>query len=118
MQASFSDLEYTAKKGVTRGVRFLGETDAVTPWTELVAEIEPFYPKGDGLGRLPIGVQRMLRMYFVEQCFGLAEEGIEDAIYGSQAIIGLIGIHLNRETAPGATTLLKFRRLLDGARDP
>jgi len=113
MQASFSDLEYAAKKRVTRCDRFLSEIEAVTPWLALVAEIEPFYPKGEGRGRPPIGVHRMLRMYIAQQCFGLSDEGIEDAIYDSQAIRGFIGIDLNRETAPDATTLLKFRRLLE-----
>jgi IS5 family transposase len=113
MQASFSDLEYAAKKRVTRRDRFLSEIEAVTPWLALVAEIEPFYPKGEGRGRPPIGAHRMLRMYIAQQCFGLSDEGIEDAIYDSQAIRGFIGIDLNRETAPDATTLLKFRRLLE-----
>jgi len=113
MQASFSDLEYAAKKRVTRRDRFLSEIEAVTPWLALVAEIEPFYPEGAGCGRPPIGVHRMLRMYIAQQCFGLSDEGIEDAIYDSQAIRGFIGIDLNRETAPDATTLLKFRRLLE-----
>ena len=55
----------------------------------------------------------MLRMYVVQQCFGLSGEGIEDAIYDSQAIRGFVGIDLNRESAPDATTLLKLRRLLE-----
>jgi transposase, IS5 family len=113
MQASFSDLEYAAKKKVTRRDRFLGEIDAITPWSALVAEIEPFYPKGEGRGRPPIGLERMLRMYVAQQCFGLSDEGTEDAIYDSQAIRSFVGIDLNREAAPDATTLLKFRRLLE-----
>jgi IS5 family transposase len=113
MQASFSELEYAAKKKVTRRDRFLGEIDVVTPWSALVAEIEPFYPRGTGRGRPPIGVERMLRMYIAQQCFGLSDEGIEDAIYDSQAIRGFVGIDLARESAPDATTLLKFRRSLE-----
>lgn len=113
MQVSFSELEYAAKKKVTRRDRFLGEIDAVTPWLTLVAEIEPYYPKGVGRGRPPIGVERMLRMYIAQQCFGLSDEGIEDAIYDSQAIRSFVGIDLAREGAPDATTLLKFRRLLE-----
>lgn len=113
MQRSFSDLEYAAKKKVTRRDRFLGEIDAVTPWSALVAEVEPFYPKGDGRGRPPIGLERMLRMYIAQQCFGLSDEGTEDAIYDSQAIRGFVGIDLTHEAAPDATTLLKFRRLLE-----
>lgn len=86
MQSSFSELEYAAKKKVTRRDRFLAEIEAVTPWTELVAALEPFYPKGEGRGRPPIGLARMLRMYIVQQCFGLSDEGMEDAVYESQAI--------------------------------
>lgn len=113
MQKSFSDLEYAAKKKVTRRDRFLAEIDAVTPWKGLAAEIEPYYPRGEGRGRPPIGLERMLRMYIAQQCFGLSDEGIEDAIYDSQAIRAFIGIDLARESAPDATTLLKFRRLLE-----
>ena len=113
MQKSFSDLEYAAKKRVTRRDRFLGEINTLTPWSALAAEIEPFYPRGEGRGRPPIGLERMLRMYVAQQCFGLSDEGIEDALYDSQAIRGFVGIDLNREAAPDATTLLKFRRLLE-----
>ena len=52
-------------------------------------------------------------MYVAQQCFGLSDEGIEDALYDSQAIRHFVGIDLAREAAPDATTLLKFRRLLE-----
>lgn len=55
----------------------------------------------------------MLRMYIAQQCFGLSDEGVEDAIIDSQAIRGFVGIDLSRESAPDATTLLKFRCLLE-----
>ena len=113
MQKSFSDLEYAAKKKLTRRDRFLAEIEAVTPWAALVAVIAPHYPKGDGRGRRPIGLERMLRMYIAQQCFGLSDEGTEDALYDSQAIRRFVGIDLNVEAAPDATTLLKFRRLLE-----
>ena len=111
MQKSFSDLEYAAKKKLTRRDRFLAEIDLATPWGKLHKLIEPHYPKVTGPGRPPIGLARMLRMYVAQQCFGLSDEGIEDAIYDSQAIRGFVGIDLNRESAPDATTLLKFRHL-------
>ncbi len=113
MQQSFSSLEFAGKKKQTRRERLLGEIDAVAPWAELIAAIEPHYPKGEGRGRPPIGLTRMLRMYVVQQCLGLSDEGIEDAVYDSQAIRSFIGIDLARESAPDATTLLKFRRLLE-----
>ena len=113
MQSSFSELEYAAKRRQTRRDRFLAEIEAVTPWSELQAAIEAHYPSGQGRGRPPIGLARMLRMYVAQQCFGLSDEGIEEAIYDSQAIRRFVGIDLAREAAPDATTLLKFRRLLE-----
>lgn len=113
MQTSFSEYEYASKKRLTRRDRFLAEIEAMTPWGELLAAIERHYPKGGGRGRPPIGLERMLRMYIAQNCFGLSDEGIEDAIYDSQAIRRFVGIDLGRESAPHATTLLKFRRLLE-----
>ena len=112
MQRSFSDLEYTQKKKVTRRDRFLAEIDSVTPWSALVSELQPYYPEGKR-GRPPIGLERMLRMYVAQHCFGLSDEGIEDAIYDSQAIRRFVGIDLSRESAPDATTVLGFRRRLE-----
>lgn len=65
--------------------------------------LEPFYPKGEGRRRPSIGLARMLRMYIVQQCFGLSDEGMEDAVYDSQAIRRFIGIDLNVDSAPDAT---------------
>lgn len=113
MQSSFSDLEYAAKKKLTRRDRFLGELEAAVPWSALEAELESSYPAGGGRGRPPIGLARMLRMSVAQQCFGLSDEGIEDALYDSQAIRRFVGIDLGREAAPDATTLLKFRRRLE-----
>jgi IS5 family transposase len=113
MQASFSELEYAAKKKLTRRDRFLAEIEAITPWTSLLNVIAPHYPSNGGPGRPPVGLERILRMYVAQQCFGLSDEGTEDALYDSQAIRRFVGIDLNREAAPDATTLLKFRHLLE-----
>jgi IS5 family transposase len=112
-QTSFSDIEFASKKRLTRRERFLAEIEAATPWPALVAALLPHYPKGDGRGRPPIGLERMLRMYIAQQCLGLSDEGIEDAIYDIQSVRRFVGIDLTHESAPDATTLLKFRRLLE-----
>lgn len=83
MQSSFSELEYAAKRKVTRRDRFLAEIEAITPWAELERTLIPFYPSNGGCGRPPIGLSRMLRMYVAQQCFGLSDEGIEDALYNT-----------------------------------
>lgn len=114
MQVSFSDAEYALKKKRTRRERFLDDIERITPWTKLVAALGPHYPKGQR-GRPPLGLERMLRMYVAQQCFGLSDEGIEDAIYDSVSVRRFVGIDLSHESAPDATTLLKFRRLLEKA---
>jgi transposase, IS5 family len=111
-QLSFASSEYAMKKRVTRREKFLAEMERVCPWARWIAVIEPKYFPGER-GRPPIGVARMLRMYCVQQWFGLSDELVEDAIYDSQALRHFVGIDLSRESVPDATTLLKFRRLLE-----
>ncbi|ENO83607.1 IS5 family transposase [Thauera linaloolentis] len=112
-QLSFASYEFAQKKRVTRREKFLGEMEQVVPWARLQALIEPKYPTAGRVGRQPVGVARMLRMYFLQQWFGLADEALEDAIYDSQSMREFVGIDLSRETVPDASTLLKFRRLLE-----
>lgn len=112
-QTSFASLEYAGKKRKTRREKFLGEMDVVVPWKALMALIEPHYPRSGRVGRPPIGLERMLRMYFLQQWYSLSDEGLEDALYDSQAMRDFVGVDLAREQVPDATTLLKFRRLLE-----
>ena len=111
-QRSFASAEYAMKKKRTRRERFLAEMERIVPWSRLIAVIEPLYPKSGRVGRPPIGVPKMLRMYCVQQWYSLADEALEDALYDSQALRDFVGIDLSRESVPDATTLLKFRRLL------
>lgn len=110
---SFASYEFAQKKRVTRREKFLAEMERVVPWARLEALIEPKYPSAGRVGRQPIGIARMLRMYFLQQWFGLADEAVEDALYDSQSMREFVGIDLARESVPDATTLLKFRRLLE-----
>ncbi|MBK8122215.1 MAG: IS5 family transposase [Dokdonella sp.] len=96
----------------TRRDLFLTEMEKLVPWSALCAVIEPFYPKR-GNGRPPVGLERMLRMYFVQHWFNLADVASEDALLDSTALRQFVGIDLGRERVPDGTTLLKFRRLLE-----
>ena len=111
-QGSFLQAEYARKKKPTRRDKFLAEMEEVVPWARLVQRVDPFYPKGER-GRPPIGLERMLRVYFVQQWYGLADEAVEDAFYDSQALRGFAGIDLNRDPVPDATTVLHFRHWLE-----
>ena len=110
-QISFSQAEFQRKKRRTRREVFPAEMEQIMPWEELVAVVEPHYPKGKR-GRPPVGLERMLRVFFVQQWNGLSDEGVEDAITDSQALRAFVGIDLSREAAPDATTVLQFRHLL------
>ncbi len=111
-QLSFAHSEYAGKKKVARRERFLGEMEKVVPWARLCGVIEPHYPKGER-GRPPIGLERMLRIYFLQQWYALADEALEDALYDSQALRTFAGIDLSVDPVPDATTLLNFRHLLE-----
>jgi IS5 family transposase len=111
-QASFSQAEYAGKKKQTRRDKFLAEMEQVVPWARLVARLQPFYPKGER-GRPPVGLERMLRLYFLQQWYGLADEALEDALYDSQALRGFAGIDLAAVTVPDATTVMNFRHWLE-----
>jgi transposase, IS5 family len=111
-QGSFSQAEYAGKKKQTRRDKFLAEMEQVVPWARLVTRLRPFYPKGER-GRPPVGLERMLRIYFLQQWYGLADGALEDALYDSQALRGFAGIDLAVATVPEATTVLNFRHWLE-----
>ena len=85
------------------------------PWQRLIDALSPsYFPNAAGKrGRPPIGLERMLRIYFLQQWYALADEALEDAIYDSQAMRDFVGIDLTIESVPDATTLLHFRHLLE-----
>src|SRR5438876_8461534 len=104
--------QYTRK---TRRAIFLEEMEQVVPWGELCALVEPHYPQ-PGKGRRPVGVERMLRIYFLQQWFNLSDPGVEEALYDSAVMRQFVGIDLGREPVPDETTVCRFRHLLE-ARD-
>jgi transposase, IS5 family len=111
-QRSFAGLAWSTKGKVTRRERFLAEMDQVIPWTRLIALIEPHYPK-PGKGRRPLGLEKMLRIYFLQQWFDLSDPGAEDAIYDSESMRRFVGIELGEDKVPDETTILNFRHLLE-----
>jgi len=110
--ASEQNAQYEQYRRPTKRDVFLATMEQIVPWEHLCEVIEPFYPKA-GNGRPPVGLERMLRMYFVQHWFNLADAACEDALLDSTALRRFVGIDLGRERVPDATTLLKFRRLLE-----
>ena len=97
-QTTFAEAGFEAYYKPTRRERFLTDMDQVVPWPALCALIKPVYPKNDGAGRPTVGLERMLRGYFLQQWFNLSDPAVEEALY---------------ERAPDETTARQFRHLLE-----
>lgn len=110
--AMAADQGFEQHRKPTRRTVFLDTMDKIVPWPALCAIIEPHYPK-KGNGRPPIGLERMLRLHFIQHWFNLADFACEEALYDSTSLRRFVGIDLGREAVPDATTLLKFRHLLE-----
>ena len=111
-QQTFSDIEYSRRKRKTKRDEFLEIMDEIIPWEEWVAFIIPYYYEGRR-GRPPKGIEKMLRMYMLQMWFNLSDEGVEDAIYDSYAMRKFMRIDFCEEQVPDATTLLKFRHIME-----
>jgi IS5 family transposase len=98
----------------TRRDRFLAEMNTVVPWADLVAVIEPYYPKASNAGgRPPVGLERMLRIHCLQLWFDLSDPAVEEAVYESASMRAFVGIDLGNEPVPDETTVMRFRHLLE-----
>jgi IS5 family transposase len=110
--AMAADQTFENYRKPTRRDEFLKTMDAIVPWTALCEVIAPKYPKV-GHGRPPIGLERMLRIHFIQHWFNLADLACEEALYDSASLRRFVGIDLGREPVPDSTTITKFRKLLN-----
>ena len=111
-QTTFASAAWEKKGKVTRGERFLGEMDQVIPWAQILALIAPHYPKA-GNGTQPMPMERMLRIYFMQQWFNLSDPAMEDTLYDSESMRRFAGIELIEDAVPDESTILRFRHLLE-----
>jgi len=109
-QTGFSDLEYDVKKKQTRKEKFLAEMEEILPWKVLLGVVRRHYPKR-GSGRPPIGLEPMLRIYFMQQWYGLSDPAMEDSLYDITAMRRFAGLSFNE--IPDETTILRFRHMLE-----
>jgi IS5 family transposase len=110
--AMAADQTFENYRKPTRRDEFLKTMDAIVPWAALCEVIKPKYPKV-GNGRPPIGLERMLRIHFIQHWFNLADLACEEALYDSASLRSFVGIDLGREPVPDSTTITKFRKLLN-----
>jgi IS5 family transposase len=112
-QETFAAAGFEKYRKPTRREEFLAQMNSVMPWEKLTGLIEPVYPAGEGAGRPPIGLERMLRIHFLQHWFNLSDPAVEEALYDSRAMREFVGIDLGREPAPDETTICKFRHRLE-----
>lgn len=112
-QPTLSDNGFEKFRKKTRKEQFLAEMEVIIPWHDLTQAIEPFYPQPEGAGRRPIGIERMLRIHFLQHWFNLSDPAVEEALYDSRALRQFVGIDLGREPVPDETTVCKFRHLME-----
>lgn len=111
-QMSFAATGFDQFARSTKRAKFLSEMDRIVPWERLCAIVAPHYPTGEG-GRPAIALERMLRIYFLQQWFNLGDPTVEEALYDSLAMKAFVRIDLGREPVPDETTICKFRHLLE-----
>ena len=111
-QLTLTDIEYSNRKKKTKREEFLDAMEEIIPWKYWADMIRPFY-FNNTRGRKPIGIETMLRMYLMQIWFNLSDEGIEDAIYDSYAMRWFMHIDFTDQQVPDATTLLKFRHMIE-----
>ena len=114
-QLSFTDIEYAGRRRAARRETFLGIMDGLIRWEYWVGEIKPHYPSGQR-GRRPRGIETMLRMYLLQKWYGLSDEGIEDAVSDSYAMRSFMHLDFSLEQVPAASTLRRFRHILNKTR--
>jgi len=111
-QQTLATAEFERYRKTTRRETFLSDMNEVLPWAGLISLVEPYYPKGEN-GRPPVGIERMLHIYFLQHWFNLSDPAVEEMLYDSKSMRAFVGIDLGREPVPDETTVCKFRHLLE-----
>jgi transposase, IS5 family len=80
-QLTLAGNEFERFRKPTRRERFLAEMNMVVRWAELVAVVEPFYPKTTKAGGRPlVELERMLRIHCLQLWFDLSDPAVEEAL--------------------------------------
>ena len=113
-QLSLSMTGYFDKGKKSRREVFLAEMERVLPWARLYALIEPHYPKATPAGgRPPLPLERMFRIYCLQQWYDLSDPAAEDALYDSITMRQFAGVRTDEDVIPDESSILGFRHLLE-----
>jgi hypothetical protein len=112
MNEQLSCLAIGSKKKILKGEVFLREMEAIVPWEWLCTLIEPHYTKRQ-VGLEPFTLPLLMRIYCLQQCFGLNEPSVEEFIYDRASFQRFLGLDIANDDVPDQATILNFRRLME-----
>jgi len=94
----------------TRKKEFLEQINRIIPWGKWIALIQPSYYKGER-GNKPYELERMLRIYILQNLYDLSDEGTVAEVIDSRAFSDFCGVESSNQV-PNGDTLGRFRNLL------
>ena len=109
-QQIFSDIEFSQKKTAIHRERFLKKVDQIITWEILIKPIRQHYLETE-IDLQPIGLEIMLRIYLMQQWYGLSDSAMKDSLYDIVAMRRFASI--NQDEIPDETALLNFHHLLE-----
>ena len=109
-QLSLSALSDELSQVRTKKRDFLGEIDRIIPWEEWMNLIKPYYYKGER-GNKPYDLERMLRIYLVQNLYNLSDMAAVAEVIDSRAFSDFRGVESSNQV-PDGDTLGRFRNIL------
>ena len=111
-QLSFAEAEYSNRRRKPKVEVFLDKMDEIIPWQDWVEMVKPCY-YSNTRGRKAKDLETMLRMYLMQNWFNLSDVGTEEAIYAVYPMKKFLRLDFSIESVPDATTLTKFRHIIE-----
>lgn len=109
-QLSLSALSDELSQVRTKKREFLAEIDRIVPWEKWISIIKPYYYKGER-GNKPYDLERMLRIYLVQNLYNLSDMAAVAEVIDSRAFSDFCGVESSNQI-PDGDTIGKFRNLL------
>ena len=101
-QMSLSALSDELSQVRTKKREFLAEIDRIVPWGEWISLIRPCYYKGER-GNKPYDLERMLRIYLVQNLYNLSDRTTVAEVIDSRAFSDFCGVESSNQVPDGDT---------------
>lgn len=101
-QLSLSALSDELSHVLTKKREFLDEIERTVPWEKWVSIIKPYYYKGER-GNKPYDLERMLRIYLVQNLYNLSDMATVAEVIDSRAFSDFCGVESSNQVPDGDT---------------